>query len=117
MEPLAISSGVAGVIALGLNVSHGLLEYYRSWKHAEDKVASTYASVEALAKILTLLDSTVAHWKFDPKIVLSVEESIASAEAGIQSLREKTEQGTWRPVTRRMEALSPGAILESIVSV
>lgn len=45
MEPLGLSSGAAGLISLGISVCQGLLDYYRSWKYAEDQVAYMYESI------------------------------------------------------------------------
>lgn len=63
MEALGLSSGAAGLISLGLTVSQGVLDYYHSWKDAEDRVTQMYASIEALTKTFRLLESAI-----EPKV-------------------------------------------------
>lgn len=92
MEVVSASSGVAGLVTLGITVCQGLLDYYDSWKHAETQVAHMYASIEALSKTLKLLESTVQHESFDRDIKVRVEECIKSAEMGFQSLRRKLDK-------------------------
>ena len=86
---LSLSSAAAGLISLGITVCHGLLEYYRSWKDAEDRVAHMYASIEALTETFRLLESAVGPKVFSRASVQKVEESIRSAEGGLQSLQKK----------------------------
>lgn len=89
MEALGLSSGAAGLISLGITVCQGLLDYYHSWKDAEDQVARMYASIESLTKTFRLLDSAIEPKVFSRDNVQRVEECIRSAEKGLQSLRKK----------------------------
>ena len=89
MEALSISSGVAGLISLGITACQGLLDYYDSWKNAESNVTSMYTSIQALTKTLKLLELAVQHQTFHPDIVIRVEDCIKSAHNGIQSLEKK----------------------------
>ena len=92
MEPLGASSGAAGLISLGITVCQGLLDYYRSWKDAEDQVAHMYESIEGLVETFTLLQSALNFEAFTPTAVHKVEKSIRSAEIGLQSLRKKLDK-------------------------
>ncbi|KAL9070376.1 MAG: hypothetical protein Q9161_004935 [Pseudevernia consocians] len=92
MEALGLSSGAAGLISLGLTVCQGLLDYYHSWKNAEDQVAQMYASIEALTETLKLLASAIEPEVFSRNSVQRVEESIKSAERGLQSLGKKLDK-------------------------
>lgn len=92
MEALGLSSGAAGLISLGLTVCQGLLDYYHSWKDAEDQVAHMYASIEALTETFRLLESAIEPKVFSPDTVQRVENSMRSAERGIQSLRKKLDK-------------------------
>ena len=92
METLGLSSGAAGLISLGITVCQGLLDYYRSWKDAEDQVTHMYASIEALTETFKLLESAIEPKVFNRASVQKVEESIRSAESGLQSLRKKLEK-------------------------
>ena len=92
MEALGLSSGAAGLISLGITVCQGLLDYYRSWKDAEDRVAHMYASIEALTETFKLLDSAIHSKVLSHDSVQRVEESIRSAEKGLYSLRKKLDK-------------------------
>ena len=92
MEALGLSSGAAGLISLGLTVCQGLLDYYHSWKDSEDQISQTYASIEALTKTFRLLETAIERKGFSRDNVQRVEESIRSAERGLQSLRKKLDK-------------------------
>ena len=92
MEPLGLSSGAAGLISLGISVCQGLLDYYHSWKDAENQVAHMYASIEALTKTFRLLESAIEPGLFSRDGVQRVEESLRSARTGLQSLRKKLDK-------------------------
>ena len=92
MDAVSVSSGAAGFISLGITVCQGLLDYYRSWKDAEDQVALMYASIEALTETFRLLESTIQSKVFNHATVQKVEESIRSAERGLQSLQKKLQK-------------------------
>lgn len=94
MEPLGLSSGAAGLISLGISVSQGLLDYYRSWKDAEDQVAHMYGSIEALTETFSLLGSALGSKVFTPAAMQKVETSIRSAESGLHSLRKNLDKIT-----------------------
>ena len=92
MEPLSISSGAAGLISLGITVCHGLLDYYRSWRDAEDRVTHMYASIEALTETFRLLESAISSQLSRHNGMQRVEQSISSAERGVQSLQKKLDR-------------------------
>ena len=92
MDAISVSAGAAGFISLGITVCQGLLDYYRSWKDAEDQVAQTYASIQALTKTFRLLESAIQSKVFNHATVQKVEESIRSAERGLQSLQKKLQK-------------------------
>ena len=92
MDALSVSAGAAGFISLGITVCQGLLDYYYSWKDAEDQVAQMYASIEALTETFRLLESAMQSKVFNYATVQKVEESIRSAERGLQSLQKKLQK-------------------------
>ena len=92
MDALSVSAGAAGFISLGITVCQGLLDYYHSWKDAEDQVAQMYASIEALTETFRLLQSAIQSKVFNHATVQKVEESITSAERGLQSLQKKLQK-------------------------
>ena len=81
-----------GLLSLGIEVCKGLLSYYRSWRSSESDVGGMYASIEALAKTLLLLQSVVQKGAFGRPVVENVEESILLAEDGIRSLSKKLDK-------------------------
>ena len=102
MEPLGLASSVAGLLSLGIEVCGGLLQYYRSWRGAEDDVARTYVSIDTLAKTLILIKKVLEKNDFSTEHAKNVEASIAAVQQGIHSLKKKLDkikvipkQDTW----------------------
>ena len=93
MEGVAVASSFAGVISLGITVCHGILQYYDSYKDAEDNVKSMYKSVETLTKTFLVLRRSIGHHGgsplFNSASVNRVEESICDCEDGISKLETK----------------------------
>lgn len=89
MEGLGAASGAAGLLSLGITVCQSLLDYYDSWKHAEESVAKTYASIEELSKTLKLLAIAVEHKEFNGEIVNQIQHSIESAKESLLNLERK----------------------------
>ena len=92
MEALGLSSAAAGLISLGLTICQGLLDYYHSYKDAENQVAHMYASIEALTETFRLLESAIGPKIFSRGSVQKIEQSISSAESGLQSLQKKLDK-------------------------
>ena len=69
-----------------------LLDYYHSWRDAEDNIAKTYVSIEELSKTFRLLATAVEYKEFNSEIVDQVRESIGSAEGSIHSLEKKLDK-------------------------
>ena len=89
MEAVGAASGVAGLLSLGITVCQSLLDYYHSWKHAEENVAKTYTSIEELSKILRLLAIAVDYKQFNGEIVDQIRDSIESTEDSLLNLERK----------------------------
>lgn len=83
------ASGVAGLLSLGIAVCQSLLDYYHSWKKAEDNVAKTYASIEELSKTLKLLAVAIDSQEFNGDIVEKILNSIESSTASLRNLERK----------------------------
>ena len=92
METIGAASAVAGLLSLGITVSQSLLDYYQSWKDAEQNVAKTYVSIEELSKTIRLLIIAVEYKEFTSEIVDQVRDSIRSAEGSIHSLKTKLDK-------------------------
>lgn len=107
MDPLSISASASGLLSVGITVCHGLLEYYSSWRDAEDDVSRMYNSIDALNKTLILIDLSIQHKSFNRDVVVRVEESITSTQRGLESLKKKLDkikvvpqQEGWREKTK-----------------
>lgn len=107
MDPLSITASTTSLLSAGISVCKGLLEYYNSWKDAEDGVLRMYKSIEALTKTLVLIESSIQHKSFNRDVVVRVEESIASTQRGLESLSKKLDkikvfpqQEGWREKTK-----------------
>ena len=92
MEAVGAASTVAGLLSLGITVSQSLLDYYQSWKDAEQNVAKTCVSIEELSKTFRLLIIGVEYKEFNCEIVDQVRDSIRSAEGSIHSLKTKLDK-------------------------
>ena len=114
MESLALSSGAAGLISLGISVCQGILTYYHSWKDAEDQVAHMYASIEALTETFKLLQSAIKSETLRHDSVQKAEESIRSAERGLESLRKKLDKICLAPVQPGWRAKSTAQFRRSL---
>ena len=86
---MEVASGAAGLLSLGIAVCQSLLDYYNSWKKAEDSVAKTYASIEELSKTLKLLAVVIDSKEFNGNIVDRVENSIESSTESLRKLERK----------------------------
>ncbi|KAL8822146.1 MAG: hypothetical protein Q9191_007112 [Dirinaria sp. TL-2023a] len=89
---LGVASSVAGLLSLGIEVCGGLLQYYRSWKSAEEDVARTYVSVDALAKTLLLIKEVVEKNDFSTEHAKNVEASVIAVQQAINSLKKKLDK-------------------------
>jgi len=88
-EALGIVSGAAGLVSLGITLCQGLLDYYGSWKDADNEVLTTYNSIEDLTKMFLLMTQTLASSDLKLDTVVKVEESIALCKDGIATLQRK----------------------------
>ena len=61
MDPLLIPASAAGLLLMGISICNGLLEYYTSWKDAEEDVSRMYSSIGALTKTLILIEKSIKH--------------------------------------------------------
>ena len=114
MEALGPSSAAAGLISLGLTVTQGLLDYYHSYKDAESQVAQMYASIEALTETFRLLESAIEPKVFSRGSVQKIEQSISSAESGLQSLRKKLDKLRLIPLQSGWKAKSMAQLRRTV---
>lgn len=89
MEAFGVASTAAGLISLGITACQGLLEYYRSWKDADETVNNMYGSIEALTKTFTVLERSISSSTLNQDAIQRVNESIESCDQGISALTKK----------------------------
>lgn len=89
MDPFSVASATAGLLSFGLTVCHELLAYYSSWKDADGDVKRMYEAMELLTKTFHTLNQAIASPLLGKDAVRRVEESIASCEDGIVTLKKK----------------------------
>jgi hypothetical protein len=58
-EALGIASGAAGIVALGLEITQGLLRYYSAWRDQDKDIKSMYGSLTVLSKLLLQLERRI----------------------------------------------------------
>ena len=86
---MEVASGGAGLLSLGIAVCQSLLDYYHSWKEAEDNVAKTCTSIEELSKTLKLLAVAIDSKEFNGDIVDRIQNSIESSTQNLRNLERK----------------------------
>ena len=92
MASIGVASSVAGVVSLGITICHGLLDYYDSWKDAEQDFTRMRKFISTLSKTFVLLETSIRRPKVNPVVVAQVEENIASCEGGIEQLGRKLDE-------------------------
>lgn len=103
MEAFSAASTAAGLISLGITACQGLLEYYRSWKDADETINNMYESIQALTRTLMLLERSMSSPTLNTDAIQRVNESKESCKQGISTLNKKltkiqllTNQNTWK---------------------
>lgn len=86
MAELGVAGSVVGIVSLGLQTCHELLKYYVSWKDGRNDVATMCDSVDALAGILKLLETTISG---SSDLDVNVQCSIMTCRSSIEKLEQK----------------------------
>ena len=89
---LSISSGVAGLVSLGLTVCSGISQYYVSWKDSEKDTARLRESLDTLTKTFTLIKRRISGSTFNREAVDRVTESLVACAGAIDRLNEKLDK-------------------------
>ena len=91
-DPISISSGVAGLVSLGLTVCSGISQYYVSWKDSEKDTARLRESLDTLTKTFTLIKRRISGSTFNREAVDRVTESLVACAGAIDRLNEKLDK-------------------------
>ena len=91
-DPLSIGAGVAGLVSLGIQVTHSLLSFYASCKSQDSDLLHTTQKLGSLLDILQSLNDTLSTRKFSASelgLVQRIEKSIKNCEDVIHELEEE----------------------------
>ncbi|EPE28002.1 Ankyrin repeat-containing protein [Glarea lozoyensis ATCC 20868] len=81
-----------GIASLGIQVCHGLLQYYKTWKDYKDDIEATYERIESFEQTLLLLCNTINQRGPSPDLLNQVADCIQACRDGIARLSAKFEK-------------------------
>ena len=89
-EALGVAGSVVGIVSFGIQLTHGLLKYYESWKDQDHVVENICISLNNLSGSLTVLEKALQPpAKFDKSVKDSVEKNINAIYNTIQKLKDE----------------------------
>jgi hypothetical protein len=92
-EALGIASGAAGIVALGLEITQGLLKYYAAWRDQDKDIKAMYGSLTILSNVLSQLQHRIQTPAIiDIEAKENVEKSIESVLENLRSLETELEK-------------------------
>ncbi|KAI9860058.1 MAG: hypothetical protein M1813_006406 [Trichoglossum hirsutum] len=97
VEALGVAGSVVGIVSLGIQLTQGLLKYYRSWKDQDNDISDVCASLDSLQRTLTILSKTIQPpARFDMGIKDSVEKNVNCINGALEKLTDELRkvQGT-----------------------
>jgi hypothetical protein len=103
-KSLGVAGSVVGIISLSIQISQGLLKFYRSWKDQDSAVSDICVSPKSLSETLTIMLTAIQPpAKYNKIVKNNVEENINCVSRTLKKLEYKLKkiQGT--------EAPKPGA--------
>ena len=94
VEPLSITASVAGLIALGIQVTQTLLDFYTSCKHQDSDLISTIEKLKILQVILKYLENNLLNRKLqeDRTLVDTIGLSIRNCHGLIHELQRESQK-------------------------
>ena len=101
-DPLSVAAGIAGLISLGVQVTHSLVKFYTSYKGLDGDVARTTGNLESLHDMFDFLQTTVVTRTFrqeEQALIKNIESSISKCSDLIQELQEEWERFDKRSVS------------------
>lgn len=94
-DPLSIAGAVVGFISLGIEVSKGLVAFYRSYKHQGEAIARTVRKLENLLSTLKNLEKASQTRQFrrdEAEQLHDVENSINGCREIIADLQKELDK-------------------------
>jgi len=87
MAELGVAGSAVGIISLGIQVCHGLILYYGSWKNAPKDVAQMCKSVRNLEETLEVLKVTIKDKGVATQAETGFQNSFDACTVSIDELR------------------------------
>jgi hypothetical protein len=94
-DPLAIASGIAGLLSLGIQVTQSLVNFYATYKDQDTDLAKVAQNLDNLQSIFRALDVAVEERRSqaDPQLLLrEVEKAVQKCEEIITDLQSECDK-------------------------
>lgn len=91
-DPVSIAGSVVGVVALGITVVQGLVDYYGAWKECGDEVKSTLRFLQNLSSTLETLQSVLNRGQGAINVTSHVEGNIQACSHAITKSDQKLQK-------------------------
>ncbi|MCJ1465478.1 hypothetical protein MMC07_004096 [Pseudocyphellaria aurata] len=93
-DPLSIAASAAGLISLGIQVTHSLVEFYNSYKSQDSTLAGTVERLEWLTVLFESLENTLNRpvQPEEQNLMKSIEISVKKSDELIYELREECQK-------------------------
>lgn len=89
-EALGVAGSVVGIVSLSIQLTHGLLKYYGSWKDQDNVVEDMCISLNNLSGSLTVLEMALQPpARFDKSVKESVEKNINAMYGTMRKLEDE----------------------------
>jgi ankyrin repeat domain-containing protein 50 len=92
-DPFSAAGTVVGIVSLGLQVCHGVIQYYDAWRSQDADVRNT---CDLIASLEAIFSSLRAELETKPlgngSLTPQVKESISRCEHGITELQKRLEK-------------------------
>lgn len=89
-EALGVAGSVISIVSLSIELTHGLLKYYGSWKDQDNVVNDMCISLDNLSRSLTALDKALQPpVRFDESVIDIVKENINTMHGTMRKLGDE----------------------------
>ncbi|KAK0739522.1 hypothetical protein B0T21DRAFT_382536 [Apiosordaria backusii] len=102
---MEVAGAVVGVISLGIQATHCLVQYYTSVKDQKTETAQTITRLNRLLEILDSLDKNVRNRRFQPEeqpLLKTIQSAVQECEEYIHELSEEAKKLTETPAPKRL---------------
>ena len=94
-DPLSAAGSVAGLLSLGISITHSLVDFYNSYKSLDADLVATTNRLEGLLEIFQSLEKALSERNFEEDergVRRTVVESITACTELIHELKEECEK-------------------------